>query len=312
MSARYTNTLLRTLILYISPLLFITFNCDASSNQPTNILVSIKPLHSLISNITGKLNKTELLLSKQQSPHHFQLRPSQKRMINRADILFYSSDNIESFIPALKMTSEKLKFIQLSQIPGIKTLPVRQFNSQHNHSPSHTNDHVDGHIWLSIDNAITISRYVTDVLSKHSPEKAGVYNKNLNRLLLKLKQLKQNNRLLLKGYNTTPYLVYHDAYQYFEVENNLSAAHFITSDPEHSPGIKRVKELRKLISKKHIQCVFYEPPNIPALLKTITEDKTTRLSGLDPVGSQIPAGKEHYFHLLKNTADTVYNCLKSE
>lgn len=306
MFARYTNRLLRTLILSISALLFSAFNCNAGNSQPVNILVSIKPLHSLISNITGELNKTELLLSKQQSPHHFQLRPSQKRMINRADILFYSSDNIESFLPAIQHTTEKLKFIQLSQIPGIKTLPTRQLNAQHSHNSGHT----DGHIWLSIDNAKIISRYVTDVLSKHSPEKAGSYNKNLNRLLLKLEQLKQNNQLLLKQYSATPYLVYHDAYQYFEAENNLSAAYFITSDPEHSPGIKRVKELRQLISRKNIQCIFYEPPNIPALLKTITEGKTTRLSGLDPVGSQIPAGKEHYFQLLKNTANTLYSCLK--
>jgi len=69
--------------------------------KPATVLVSIKPLHSLVSYITDGVNPTRLLLSQQQSPHHFQLRPSQKRMINNADIFFYSSDNIETFVPAL-------------------------------------------------------------------------------------------------------------------------------------------------------------------------------------------------------------------
>ena len=105
------------------------------------------------------------------------------------------------------------------------------------------------------------------------------------------------------------YLVYHDAYQYFEEENQLTGAHFITTDPEHKPGIKRVRELRELIDNEKIQCIFYEPPNIPALLNTLTENKSVRLSAIDPAGLHIPMGKQHYFQLLQQTASALSNCL---
>jgi len=273
--------------------------------KPANVLVSIKPLHSLISHITDGINQTELLLQQQQSPHNFQLRPSQKRLLNQADIFFYSSDNIESFVPPLKSTNAKLQFVQLSRIADIQALPTRSF---HSHEPHKSQNTLDGHIWLSIENAKIIAEYVTETLSKNSPENATHYHQNLYKLLLKLQALKHTNLQLLKQYRETPFMVYHDAFQYFELENHLSKAHFITTSPEHSPGIKRVKALRDLISAENIQCIFYEPPNIPSLLKTLTENKSVKLAALDPVGLQIPMGKAHYSQLMRQTATTLEAC----
>jgi len=296
-------------LISLSLLLFsITVNSFAKDNnsEPVNILSSIKPLHSLISHITDGVNQNKLLLTQQQSAHNFQLLPSQKRLINNTDIFFYNSDHIESFVPALKNTTQHVEFIQLSKIPGINALPVRSFHS-HQH---HESDHTDGHIWLSIENAKVIANYISHILSKRSPEHTELFEENLKSLLLKLNSLKQKNRRLLNKHKEKAYLVYHDAYQYFEVENNLNGAHFITSDPDHAPGIKRITELRKLIDSENIQCIFYEPPNIPALLHTLTENKSVNLSAIDPAGLNIPMGKQHYFQLLRQTATSLDKCLK--
>jgi len=308
MFASYITHRLIKLTSLILLLFSITVNSFAKDNnaETLNILVSIKPLHSLISHITNGVNQNRLLLTQQQSPHNFQLLPSQKRLINNSDIFFYSNDNIESFVPALKNTTKHVAFIELSSVSDINALPVRSFHSHQHHKPNHT----DGHIWLSIENAKIIANYVSRILSKRSPEYAELYQKNLNLLLLKLDALKHENLNLLSKHKDKAYLVYHDAYQYFEVENNLSGAHFITSDPEHAPGIKRITELRNLIDTENIQCIFYEPPNIPALLYTLTEKKSVKLSAIDPAGLNIPMGKQHYFQLLKQTAVSLDNCLK--
>lgn len=283
-----------------------------SQAKSANVLVSIKPLHSLISHITEGTNPTTLLLSKQQSAHHFQLRPSQKRLINQADIFFYSSDIIESFVPALKNTTKDLQFINLSELPGLNTLPIRGFHSHASHEMNEDDDEaIDGHIWLSIQNAKTIALRVTVILSMISPEHTLRYRENLNSLLIKLEALKQENIKKLQGLNDKHFLVYHDAFQYFEDENSLTGAHFVTTNPEHAPGIKRVKTLRKIIRDNNIQCVFYEPPNIPKLLHTLTENQPAKILSLDPAGLKIPAGKTHYFQLLRQTASTLSECLKN-
>jgi len=289
--------------------LLLCFFSSIIHAKPATIVVSIKPLHSLVSQITDGVNQPKLLLQQQQSPHHFQLRPSQKRLINQADIFFYSSDHLESFVPALKNTNRHLTFVELSQISKLNTLAARSLHAHNTHS--HANN-IDAHIWLSVENAKIISIYVTSILSEKSPEYAERYHQNLKVLLKKLQTLKQQNQQLLSPFSATHFLVYHDAFQYFERENNLGHAHFVSINPEHSPGIKRVQALRKLIHTENIQCIFYETPNIPALLHTLTENTSLQLAAIDPAGAHIPAGQSHYFQLMQQTATTLKECFSNQ
>ena len=292
--------------------LLISFSTLCQSETP-NVVASTKPLHSLISHITNGTGETELLLDKQQSPHHFQLRPSQKRMLNRADIFFYSSDNLESFVEHLKENNQDLEYIELSQVAGIQALTARSFHNHSHHDHFSDNDsgkkNIDGHIWLSINNARIIAQHVSEILTRLSPENASSYANNLQSLLTKLDTLQDQNFQLLNQIKEKPFLVYHDAYQYFEVENKLTGAHFVTTTPEHTPGIKRIKLLRQLIQSENIHCVFYEPPNIPGLIVTLTENSNIKVEPIDPAGSQIQAGKQHYFTLMQQTASILYTCL---
>lgn len=308
------TTHIRKLNYVFSGILLLLLTLPSSSlAEPPRVVVSIKPLHSLISHITEGISDSRLLLEQQQSPHHFQLRPSQKRLINQADIFFYSSNNLESFVEKLKANSKQLTFIELARIPQIKPLAARSF---HSHDDDHDSgkheiedNNVDGHIWLSVENAQHISVAAEKILSQHDPENEQHYQANLQRLLSKLKTLQKQNLALLNKLSDQPFLVYHDAYQYFEIENKLSGAHFVTTSPEHTPGIKRIKELKQLIKQEGIQCIFYEPPNIPSLVKTLTENTTMTLAAIDPAGSQLPAGKQHYFTLMQQTASILHKCL---
>ena len=292
---------------YISAFLLLAFSISCRA-EPIKILVSIKPLHSLISHITQGIVEPKILLQNQQSPHHFQLRPSQKRLINQSDVFFYSSDEFEGFITSLKSTHNNLIFYPLIKAP-ITTLPNRTTNEHHTDDEHAHDDEVDGHIWLSIHNAQKISQYVTKTLIKLDSENETQYKNNLKNLNLKLIQLRKSTQQLLKNKKDKAFLTYHDAFQYFEHENQLTSAFFVTTSSEHSPGIHRVKKLKQLIVKNNIQCVFYEPPNKPSLVSTLIENSTAKAYPLDPTGSQIPPGKNHYFKLMKQTASTLHNCL---
>ncbi len=304
LTSHISRRLICLLLLFLSPSAF---------SQITHIVVSTKPLHSLVSQISGELHQTELLLNNNQSPHHFQLRPSQKRMLARAQLFIFASSHIESFAQQLQATSDKLKFIELSKVPGLHKLELRSIDS-HQHATSEHSKHsehsdYDGHIWLSIENAIAVSTYISQYLSEAHPENALFYQQNLQQLIQKLTAVKQENLQLLKPHRNTAFLVYHDAYQYFEHENRLNEAHFVTSGAEHSPGIKRVSYLIQKVKDENIRCIFYEPPNIPSLVSVISQSTRVKLAPLDPLGSQIPEGEEHYINLIRNTAQTINKCL---
>ncbi|MDG2395993.1 zinc ABC transporter substrate-binding protein, partial [Candidatus Thioglobus sp.] len=52
-----------------------------------NIVVSIKPIHSIVSNITQGVSNPLLLLDSNQSAHHFNLKPSQLSLIENANLV---------------------------------------------------------------------------------------------------------------------------------------------------------------------------------------------------------------------------------
>ena len=287
--------------------------CLPASAATPEILVSIKPLHSLVSQLTDGISTPRLLLSGQQTAHRFQLRPSQKRMLKHADIFFYSSHSIETFVSTLKQDEPRLQFVELSKIEGLHTLTARRLH----HHASHSSDNrhkqtIDGHIWLSIDNARQISRHVTTRLATMDPAHAPQYWQNLQQLLSRLDQLQKKLHAQLETVKDTPFLVYHDAFQYFETENKLSGAFFVTTSPDHRPGIKRLKELRQLIQDRAIRCIYYEPPGIPPLINTLADNMPIQLNPLDPAGTQFKAGKQHYFLLMQDISQSLYNCLSKE
>lgn len=300
----------------MSFLIVSQFYTQAHSQTGTDaprIVVSIKPLHSIVSQVTLGVTQPALLLEQEASAHHFQLRPSQQQKISQADLFIYSSEQIESFVEKQQQRGDT-EFIRLASIESLHLLSNRDFHHQHNGQPhadeaeGHT---IDGHIWLSINNAIAISDYLGRLLSERDPAHQVQYMANTARFIQQLKQLKADNQQKLAAFSQQPFLLYHDAYQYFEQENNLQGAHFITSSPNINPGIRRVQYLKQLIRTENIRCVFYEPPNIPPLVETISENQPVELVPLDPIGALLEPGADHYIQLMQQTANQIYHCLST-
>ena len=105
------------------------------------------------------------------------------------------------------------------------------------------------------------------------------------------------------------YIVFHDAYQYFEKRFKVSAVGSITVSPEVLPGAERVSELQEKVRDIDATCVFSEPQFEPKLVTTITENTNAGTGVLDPIGASIDDGPELYFTLIRNMAKSLKDCL---
>lgn len=105
------------------------------------------------------------------------------------------------------------------------------------------------------------------------------------------------------------YIVFHDAYQYFEKRFKVSAVGSITVSPEVLPGAERVRELQAKVRDIDATCVFSEPQFEPKLVTTITENTNAGTGVLDPIGASIDDGPELYFTLIRNMAKSLKDCL---
>ena len=106
------------------------------------------------------------------------------------------------------------------------------------------------------------------------------------------------------------YVVFHDAYQYFEKHFGLSQAISITLNPEVQPSAARIKELQHEVEENNITCLFSEPQFSPKVLKVVAENTTASILTLDPLGSKIEKGEDQYFKMMTSLTASFDTCVK--
>jgi len=253
-----------------------------------------------------------LLIDSNQSPHHYSLRPSQRSTLAHSDILFWVGDELESFMPrVLNAIPKKVKVIELIEASGLTLLePRRDGKHNHHHDAHHDGDH-DAHIWLSIDNAIVMANVMASTLSQFDKNRENIYQSNLTKLTKRLAQLKKDIQHNFKTSNFN-YLVYHDAFQYFENLIHTKPLAAITTDEEQAPGMRHLSEINQLISKNKINCLIYNTSSVPAIVRNLSPQKGMKMIYLEPLGQDFKPGPDLYFDLLKSLATGYQQCRKAD
>ena len=284
-----------------------------SYSTEKRIVATIKPIHSIILNVVDN-EDVHLLLNGNVSPHDYHLKPSDMKKIKEADIVFYVDDeSIETFLHRALKTIDDRNKVAIFSNSRIKLLPIREggiweeelAEDGHNHA----HGEYDGHIWLSTNNAIRITKQVVKKLSEITPSKKNLYKKNAMIYINQLKNSKKEISAELASIKNEPYIVFHDAYQYFENEFKLNAAGSISLNPEISPTPKRINEIKSKILDDNVKCVFKEPQFPSQIVQTITKDTKANEGTLDPLGSELEPGKELYIKLIKNISKNLKQCL---
>lgn len=191
--------------------------------------------------------------------------------------------------------------VSLIQTHGLKLFPIRQKShsggdDEHHHETHHEHSNIDPHIWLNTHNVDTLIDAITEQIIHIDPEHKQQYKANSKKLHQRTSLLRNNLQQSL-SIVSKPFLTYHDGYQYFEHEFGLNNAGFISSS-ELQPGARRIGELKKLIREQNIECVFYDAPVEPPVLKPLLTNTKTRALMLDPVGILIPSGKDAWFEIM--------------
>ena len=173
---------------------------------------------------------------------------------------------------------------------------------------AHHGEH-DAHIWLDPVNAKAIVHEIEEVLAANDPANANAYGKNAHAVIKKLDTLISDISTDLKPVKEKRFIVFHDAYHYFEARFGLAAAGSITVSPEVMPGAERINEMRERVAHLGASCVFAEPQFEPKLAKTVVEGSKAKIGVLDPLGASIQAGPGLYFQLLRNMGASFKTCL---
>jgi len=106
------------------------------------------------------------------------------------------------------------------------------------------------------------------------------------------------------------FIVFHDAYQYFETVYDFPASGAISLGDASDPGAARIAEIAKRIESENIQCVLSEPQFNANMVDTVMAGTEAKTEVIDPLGFGIEPGSSLYTKLIKGMATSLVNCLK--
>ena len=310
-----------------------------SASADVNVMASIKPIHSLVSAVMDGAGTPSLIIEGAGSPHTYALKPSQAAQLQDADLIFWVSHDLEAFLEKpIEGLAADAHAIALSDAHGLTKLKFREGGTfdahdhddhddhghdkhddhddhghdkhdDHDDHDDHGHDSFDPHVWLDPENAKAIIHEIEEALVAADPENAATYEANAANMMGKLDALITEIDAELEPLRGKGYIVFHDAYQYFEQRFGVSAVGSITVSPEVLPGAKRVSELQAKVKSLDATCVFSEPQFEPKLVSTVTENTNAGTGVLDPLGASIESGPNLYFTLIRNMARSLKDCL---
>lgn len=306
---------------WLSLLALLVLTSPAAAAPPPEVVVTVRPLHALVSGVMAGVGQPHLLVPGAASPHAFALRPSDAKALRQAALIVWAGPSLETFLEKpLRALGGDARQLMLQEAAGINTLPVRQggvwdHGHDHQHGHDHNHDHgheegaIDGHLWLDPRNAIAVTRLVAAELVALDPARAATYQANADRQVAVIAALDREIEAALAPVRERPFIVFHDAYHYLEDRYRLNAAGAITVSPDQRPGAARLSALRQAIRDTGALCVFAEPQFEPTLVRTLVEGTGARTGMLDPEGANLPDGPDFYPALMRFNAKSLVDCL---
>lgn len=307
-----------------------TLLLSTSALAAPKVIASIGPVHSIVASVMGDVGTPELLLSGKNSEHTATLSPQQLSDLGKADAVFMIGSGLEHKLVQIN-GSEAVggkTFTSLSEVAGIRTLPVRQggtfeVHEEHEgeehegeeHESEAHDDHdeaelkFDPHVWLDPENAKAMTNAVAADLSRIDPDNAKTYQANAAATVASLDQLTAEISADTKPLQSKPFVVFHDAYQYFEKRFGLAAVGSISDVSASAPSAKRLNEIRRKLEETKAICVFREPQFDAKYVTVVLEGSKAREGVLDPMGYDITPGPKAYAELLTRLAKDAGDCL---
>ncbi|MBE3637917.1 zinc ABC transporter substrate-binding protein [Mangrovicoccus algicola] len=299
-----------------------------------HVVTDIPPVHGLVARVMQGLGTPDLVIPPGSSPHGYALRPSEAAGLARAGLVVWVG---ESLTPWLEQPLDRLAgdaaHLELMAVPGTHLLEFREgatfephshegeggHDHDHDHAhDDHDHDHAehdhhhegaDPHAWLDPQNGALWLDAIAAELSRLDPEHAAEYAANAAAGREEIATAAAEAQARLTPVQGRPFVVFHDAYHYFEAAFGLEAAGAISMGDASDPGPARVEEVRDLVRETGAVCAFSEPEFSDRLVDTVIEGSAANKAHLDPLGADLETGPGFYPALIGSLAAAMAGCL---
>jgi zinc transport system substrate-binding protein len=266
-----------------------------------DVLASIRPLGLLAEAVVGDRGVVSVLLPNGASDHHYQLRYSDRKRLNEANIVLWIGEDLEKFL-VKPISQRQQNTVTVSLLPGLQW-PVTQPGQAHDHHLGK-----NPHLWLNpLNNLVIIDNLVAN-LSQLDQTNAAAYRQNGNDLKAELQRLDKRLIQQLQPILTRGFIVNHPAYDHFVEHYGLTQIAVIKQSPENSSGARHLMKLRE---EKKIHCVFGDRGYRSDIAQQLAVDLKVPIAYLDPLGYSLTDNASLPM-LIQRTAEIFIECLAKD
>ncbi|MDA1370896.1 MAG: zinc ABC transporter substrate-binding protein [Proteobacteria bacterium] len=278
---------------------FILF-LSATASADVSVAATIRPLQFIAEAIVGNHGSVTSVIDENDSPHQYTISPSDRINLAKANVLVWISPEFEVFLQNVFASSnQRGDVIQASALDGMR---LHTFG----------NGIFDPHLWLDSGNAVLIAEAIAARVSSIDTDNARAYQLNLDNFKQRVELANQTIIALLSRPATGEYLVYHDAYQYFEKQFRLKHGLVLLDNPEVQPSMRDILQVRQRIRELSPKCLLLESDSNLSLVDTLLDDLELLMEPVDLLGYTVNASGERgdrYTQLLNNVAESFARCL---
>ncbi|ABC29223.1 ABC-type Zn2+ transport system, periplasmic component/surface adhesin [Hahella chejuensis KCTC 2396] len=303
------QSIIRTLSQLFKVLLLLNLSTlPAQAADKIKVLTSIKPLSLIVNEAFGDTVQVDYLLPPMASPHMYQLKPSDARRLQAADVFLWVGPELERFLPKiLEKYSQLEKVDALSYLESSQDALLLAFNQSRqddSHDHSHDGAH-DPHVWLSANVAGAIALNLAETLSRIDPIGAD-YQALARKYQTQMRQLTDTSQMAAQQLSHKNLLTYHNGFNYFANELSLNIVDVVALQPETSPGARHLSEIKsKAISLQ--ACIVVEPQYRAAAIDRFFTIPNLAITEIDPMGSEYTTYSDYYRGMVKRVLECLSN-----
>ncbi|MBA5248452.1 MAG: ABC transporter substrate-binding protein [Gammaproteobacteria bacterium] len=282
---------------------------SANTFATPNIVVSIKPIHSIVSSLTQGITKPKLLLNTNQLVEHAYLKPSQLSLLSRADLVVFIHPYFESGLKKVLENVDTDKKLIIGDIENIHLIHNEEHKDEEHGHDEHQ-EVINYHLWLNVNNMQIFAKKLVKKLIQIDPDNSSNYTANLNKLNQSLDNLKQNINQKLSPYKSKVLASYSNTFDYFTNANQLKKSVNITSYHGEKLSIFKMLKTKKTMKNTQTKCLLATVEVSKKRINSLTEGLNINSENIDIIGFNIQQGGGHYFELIHNINNKIIQCLK--
>jgi ABC-type Zn2+ transport system substrate-binding protein/surface adhesin/cytochrome oxidase Cu insertion factor (SCO1/SenC/PrrC family) len=288
--------------LIVTVLLLAVCSVSSANNKSPEVVVSIKPIHSIVTSLMKDVGTPALLIKGSQTPYDFNITAAETAQLKNARLLVWVGPELEKNLePIIEQLPLSTRVAELLANSRLKILPSRSDPSLR-----------DPFFWMDDRNIIMLVDELTELLMQLDPARSHVYARNRREMLVPLQRIDKEYEYGYRGLKAGSGVTYFDTLQYFEQAYALDILDSVTGTPWDSESAVNMLNVRNRIQKNEAACLFVDASMHAGNLELIVRDQKINVGKLDVLGRNFSAGADLYLKMMQYNTDVIKQCLNAD